>query len=149
MSYLTYIIPDFFHRDLLSIASDVLSIISFVLTIFVLYDTRKIRAVYKFKGRGPALIKDLSKQASNLSDYLNEFENFIPQIAVEMGRSQAKLKSLEKKLGGPLKVSVKRLIAAIEEVNGENEQEVRRVHIEMIKVIEEVKEHRKDLEWET
>src|SRR3982751_710999 len=105
MSYLTHIIPDFFNRDLLSIASDVLSIISFVLTIFVLYDTRNIRSLYKFKARGPALIKDLGKYASNLTGYLNQYEDFIQQIAEDLGRSRAKLKSLERKLSGQPRIS--------------------------------------------
>lgn len=139
-----------FSRETLSIVGDILGIISFVLTIFVLYDTRKIRSYYRFKGRGPALIKDLSRYSSNISGYLNDFEDFLPQIAEELKRSEAKLKSLEKKLGGQPKASVKRLRKTIIEceVNLGNEQGIRDVYLEMVKVIEEVKDHRKDLDWE-
>src|SRR3954468_22573401 len=91
---------DLFSREALSIVGDILAIISFVLTIFVLYDTRKIRGFYRFKGRGPALIKELTRYSSNISSYLNQFEDFIPQIAEELKRSEAKLKNLEKKLRG-------------------------------------------------
>jgi hypothetical protein len=143
-------IADIFSRETLSVVGDILGIISFVLTIFVLYDTRKIRGFYKFKGRGPALLKDLSRYSSTISRYLNEFEDFLPQIAEELKRSEAKLKSLEKKLSGQPKASVKRLRKIVNEceVKTENEREVRVAYLEMVKVIEEVKEHRKDLDWE-
>lgn len=74
------IVLQLLSREFLSVLADVLSIIGFVLTIFVLYDTRKIRSLYKFKGRGPALIRDLSKLSLTLSTYLNQFEDFLPQI---------------------------------------------------------------------
>jgi hypothetical protein len=100
MNNLTISDINLFSKETLSIVGDVLAIISFVLTIFVLYDTRKIRGFYKFKGRGPALIKELSRYSSKISNYLNAFEDFLPQIAEELKRSEAKLKSLEKKLRG-------------------------------------------------
>ena len=100
MSYLTIAVLVYFKRELLSLAGDILSIISFILTIFVLYDTRKIRSFYKFKARGPVLIKELRKYSLNLSSYLNEYKDSIPQITEELGRTEAKLKSLEKKLTG-------------------------------------------------
>ncbi|HEX8846785.1 MAG TPA: hypothetical protein VF791_19235 [Pyrinomonadaceae bacterium] len=150
MNSLTINDINLFSRESLSVLGDILGIISFVLTVFVLYDTRKIRGYYKFKGRGPALLKDLSKYSLSISRYFNDFENFLPQIAEELKRSEAKLKSLEKKLSGQPKASVKQLRKIIDEceVSTENERGVRAAHLEMVKVIEEVKEHRKDLDWE-
>ena len=61
-----------------------------------------------------------------------------------------KLKSLEEKLSGIPKGSVKLVRSYIDqlEVNAENEERVRRTYVEIIKVIEELKDHQKDLDWE-
>ena len=96
------------------------------------------------------MIKDLVKMTSSLSKYLNDYSNSATQIAQEFGRIEAKLKSIEPKLSGGPKGSVKRLRSFIDqlEVNTENEEQVRRTHVEIIKVVEELKDHQKDLDWE-
>jgi hypothetical protein len=126
------------------------SIASFGLTLWVLLETRKLRALYKLRVRGPLLIKDLHKMTSTLSSYLNDYSNSIAQIDQELGKIGVKLKSLEVKLGGAPKRSVKLVRSYIDQydVNIENEAQVRRTYVEIIKVIEELKDHQKDLDWE-
>lgn len=97
----------FFSWETFSRIASVLSIASFALTIWVLLETRKLRSLYKLRVRGPLLIKDLHKMASNLSSYLNDYSNSITQIAQEVGKIAVKLKSLEAKLSGDPKNSVK------------------------------------------
>jgi hypothetical protein len=87
--------------------ASVFSIASFGLTIWVLFETRQLRSLYKLRVRGPLLIKDLNKMASNLFGYLNDYSNSIMQIAQELGKIGVKLKSLEVKLRGEPKNSVK------------------------------------------
>ena len=60
------------------------------------------------------------------------------------------MKSLELKLSGPPKTSVKLVRSYIDqcEVNTENERQVRSTYVEIIKVIEELKDHQKDLDSE-
>jgi len=58
-------------RESLYLVGSVVSIASFILSIFVYVNVRKLRNVYKLRARGPALIKDLSKAASNLSKFMN------------------------------------------------------------------------------
>ena len=96
------------------------------------------------------MIKDLHKMASNLSGYLNDYSDSTMQIAAELGKIGSKLKSLQAKLSGDPKNAVKRVRGYIDqcEVKPENEEQVRRVHIEIIKVIEELKDYQKDLDWE-
>ncbi len=86
----------------------------------------------------------------NLADYINDYSNSITQIAQEFGRVEIKLKSLQAKLRGGPKNSVKLVRSLIDQciVNIENEQQVRRVCREIAKVLEELKDHQKDLEWE-
>ena len=100
--------------------------------------------------RGPSLIRDLSKAASNLSKFMNDFDEFIPQVSQELGKAGVKLNSLKRKLTGDPKKSVKRVILYIDQckVNVQNEEQVRLVYVEILKVIEELKDYQKDLDWE-
>jgi hypothetical protein len=81
---------------------------------------------------------------------MNEYGEFIPQIAEELGRVFVKLHSLKRKLSGTPRRSVKRVLAYIDqcEVSVQNEEQVRRTYIEIVKVIEELKDNQKDLDWE-
>jgi predicted nucleic acid-binding Zn-ribbon protein len=150
MQRLLFSLESLLSWENLSRISSVISIASLGLTLWVLLETRKLRTLYKLRGRGPSLIKDLAKMASGLSKYLNDYSNSLSQIAQELGKIESKLKSLEPKLSGSPKGSVKLLRSSIDQldVKTENEEQVRRTYIEVIKVIEELKDHQKDLNWE-
>jgi hypothetical protein len=147
---LTRIIQNLLSRETFFVVGNLFSIASFVLTIFVLLNVRKLRNVYKLKARGPSLIKDLSKSASNLSSFMNEYNAFIPQVTEELGRVAVKLRSLKRKLSGSPKRSVKQVLTYIDrcEVSAQNEEQVRHTYVEIVKVIEELKDNQKDLDWE-
>ena len=123
------------------------SILSLAVSIFVLYDVRKIKNSFKIRVRGPAVIKELQAYSFSVNRYLNQFEDFVPQIAEEFGKAQAKLKYLEKSLPVTQKRSIRALRRSIEkcEVLVENRKGVHRVYVEMTKVLEELKDHQKDL----
>ena len=150
MSGLSSIIKELFTRENFYIVGNIFSIASFILSIFVLWNIRKLRNAYKLRARGPALIKDLSKAASNLSKFMNEYAESLPQVSEEIGRVGVKLRSLKGKLGGSPKRSVKRVLSYVDqcEVTVQNEEQVRLVYGELLKVIEELKDNQKDLDWE-
>lgn len=137
-------------RETFYIIGNMFSIASFILSIFVLWNIRKLRNAYRLRARGPSLIRDLSKASSNLSKFMNEFDDFIPQVSEELGRVGVKLRSLKRKLNGPPKRSVKRVLSYVDqcEVSVQNEEQVRLVYGEILKVIEELKDNQKDLDWE-
>src|SRR5262245_37030306 len=141
---------NFLTLQAISLIADILSIAGFVVPVWVLLETRKLKSLYKLKVRGPSLIKDLHKMVLNLDDYINNYSNSLTQIAQELGRVEIKLKSLQTKLRGDPKSSVKLVRSLIDqcEVNVENKERVVRVHREIIKVLEELKDHQKDLDWE-
>jgi len=87
MDDLTSAIQKVLSRETFFFVGNLLSIVSFVLTIFVLLNVRKLRNVYKLKARGPSLIKDLSKSASNISSLLNEYNDFLPRWPKEIGQT--------------------------------------------------------------
>lgn len=150
MTGLLNLIEGLFSWESISRIASIFSIVSLLVTVRILFETRKLRSLYKLRVRGPVLIKDLHKMASNLSDYLNDYSDSTMQIAEELGKIGSKLKSLQTKLSGDPKNAVKRVRIFIDqcEVKLENEEQVRRVHIEIIKVIEELKDYQKDLDWE-
>ena len=150
MTSLSDIIQSFLTRENFFVIGNLFSIASFILSIVVLWNIRKLRNAYKLRVRGPSLIRELQKSKSSLTTYLNEFSDAIPQIAAELGRVSVKLKSLERKLRRDPKRAVRRVRLLIDqcEVKAQNEERVRSTHIEIIKIIEELKEHQKDLDWE-
>jgi hypothetical protein len=81
---------------------------------------------------------------------MNDFDEFIPQVSQELGKVNVKLKSLKRKLTGDPKKSVRRGLLYIDqcEVSVQNEEQVRLVYVEVLKVIEELKDYQKDLDWE-
>lgn len=139
MEHLTSAIQTLLNRENFFVIGNLFSIASFILTIVVLLNVRKLRNVYKLRARGPSLIKDLSKSVSNLSSFMNEYSEFIPQISEELGKVVVRLHSLKRKLSGSPRRSVMQVLAYIDqcEVNAQNEEQVRRTYIEIVKVIEE------------
>lgn len=123
------------------------SIISLAVSLFVLADVRKIKNAFRLRVRGPIVIRELGKCSSNIANYMDRFDGFLPQIASEFARAQAKLKYLQSNLPAGPRTSVKKLRKLIEkcEVTVENEEGVRRVYREMNRVLEEVSDHQKDL----
>jgi hypothetical protein len=95
-------------------------------------------------------LRELRVCSQNISQFLNEYEAFVPQIAEELGRSEAKLKSLERKLSGSARTSAKLLRRRISECRVElgDENKIREIYIEMITVIEEIRNYKRDLDWE-
>src|SRR6266850_6508322 len=130
-----------------SIIGTITSIISLAVSIWVLSELRDIRNVSKLRVRGPGIIKELGQCASNLSGLLDEFEDTLPQINDEIATATAKLKYLRKSLPSDTKASVKRLLKSIEkcEITLDNKDAIRRIYVEMNQVLEEVKDHQKDI----
>ena len=102
------------------------------------------------KGSRPRSHQRTSKDCLKSRFLLDNYSTSITQIDQELGKVEIKLKSLEAKLIGAQKNSVKWVRSSIDqcEVNIENEQRVRRVCRQVVKVLEELKDHQKDLDWE-
>lgn len=106
--------------------------------------------LFRFRARAPLLIKELSRAGSNLNRFLNEYDDSLPQVKEEMTRAAVKLRSLRRNVNREQRRSIKRVLRYIDrcEVSVQNEDNVRVVYIEIIKVIEELKDYQKDLKWE-
>jgi hypothetical protein len=144
------VLNSLFKLETFFIIGNLFSIASFIISVFVLWNIRKLRKTYGLRARGPALIRDLSRSASNLSKFLNQYDDFLPQVTEELARAAAKLRSLRRKLGGDQRTLVKNVLIRIDqcEVTVQNEEQVRLVYVEIVKVVEELKDYQKDLDWE-
>ena len=130
-----------------SIIGTIVSIISLAVSIWVLSEVRDIRNASRMRVRGPGIIRELGRCSSNLSSFLDEFEDSLPQINDEFAKARAKLKYLRKSWPSDIKTSVRRLLKSIEkcEITVNNKDGIRRVYVEMNQVLEEVKDHQKDI----
>lgn len=81
---------------------------------------------------------------------MNEYEDSLSQVREEMTRAAVKLHSIKRNVTRNQRKSIKRVLSYIDhcDVSVQNEERVRVVYIEIIKVIEELKDYKKDLEWE-
>ena len=74
------------------------SLISLAVSIFVLIEVRRLKNSFTLRVRGPIIIKELAKYSSNISGYLDQFDDFLTQIDAEFGKADTKLKYLQKRL---------------------------------------------------
>jgi|ERR1700686_239312 len=133
------------------------SILSLMLTAFVLFELRRIKSFYLFKARVPDLVGRLSQHSSNLSNYLGDFDNSLPQIVKELAISEAVMTSLTKKLGGDPRKSVQALLESthrfrtrytnINHLQREKES-LRGIYVDMAKVVEDLKQLEEDTKFE-
>lgn len=134
----------------LSEVADWISIVSFVLTIWIAVGVRKIQRRYLFVARVPNLTKDITKLASTISEQLGDFEKAKDASDVTLASMEPLLNSLKKKLDRQGKASVERVLKTIGEYqNGKRNQEsLRQVYIETQRLIAEVAEITADSKWE-
>jgi len=126
------------------------SIISLVLTVIVFFNLRSIKRFYVFKARAPELLNKLIKQASNISSYQSDFLDSRHEIDLEIVQIEINLKSLEKKLPGSLKSSVKRVLKQLKRYDNQDNKpdSLWQFYIDLQKLIAEIHEFQSDLNWE-
>jgi hypothetical protein len=95
-------------------------------------------------------VRALSKHASVLIEYANDFENSRQQIGIELARSEVRLRSMQRRVRGEPKKAGIRLRATIKhfEQDPNNKEKFYSVYREMQGVVEEVKELRDELNLE-
>ena len=129
---------------------NVSSVVSLLLTIWVLIGVRSIRRNYTFTARAPELAKELSKRTSKISDYRNDFDHNLLEIDQELVRVRVTLKSLEKKVNRSSKSSITEAINKIGSYNSgvKNKDGLFEVYLALVNVVGELEELQKDRIWE-
>lgn len=138
------------YRQILSDLGSYASLISLALTAYIAWSLRNIKNNYIFRIKAPQFVKTLTKRASTLIEYANDFQNFKQEIGDELALIDVKLKGIQGRMRGESKKAVKDLRARIREYEREpdNEAKFRLTYRGMQRVIEEVKEYQEYLDLE-
>ena len=140
----------------LNYIGSVASIISFLISIYVLVELRQIRQYFLFRVRIPSLLKTLQLYASGMSRGLNNFEESRQEIETMLARCESTLRSLSPKLSGAEKRAANRLANSIRSCRQSSWWHVKKVfdreqawsvYIGLQGVIESIKNLAEDAEW--
>lgn len=133
-----------------SVLVNVSSVVSFLLTIWVLINVRNIKRNYTFTARAPELVKELSKRTSNILNYRSDFNHNLLEIDRELVRVLVTLDSLEKKVNRSFRKSIVEAKRTIRNYSLSNKDKdgLFGVYLTLVRVVSEIEELQKDRTWE-
>ncbi len=118
------------------------------LSFFFKWLLRKIRSYYTFAARAPQLVEKLERHSSNIANYLNDFDAFLPQIQKELAGAEVALNSLKGKLSRQSRQSVILVLKKIRAYEkSKNRDGLYDIYVGMLKIEQEIKEIQEDLKW--
>jgi len=136
----------------LSDIGSIASILSFIIALIIFFNVKKIKNFYIFKVRVPDLNKKFENVVSNISNFLNDYENTTNSIDEETAKCEVVLKSLKKKLPRSLKKSIKNVIERLNNYQNrpyqKTEGNLREIYVNALKILEEIKYIQEDIKWE-
>lgn len=140
----------FLNKDIFVGIANLLSIVGFIITLYVFFAVRGIKKFYQFKARVPDLNKKLRAHSSELSNCLNDFDGSSPKIEEELALVEITLKSIKRKTDGDIKQSISNALKQIRNYPSVNEKqhELRSIYVHLIQIVEEITDRRKDQQWE-
>lgn len=143
------------------------SLLSLLLTGFVLWNLRRIKKHYIFTARSPDLIERLRKHASQISTYLNDPEGFESETSVELARMEATLLSLQRVMARPHKWPIRDLLETVRsnelsstrrrnsyykyllKIREKNKDSTLRiVYLETVKLVEQLDDIQEEQRWD-
>lgn len=99
--------------EILEIISAIVAITSLIISLYIKSDVTKLKTSYIFDKRIKDHLKELTQMASNLSIFLNDYDNNRDLIKTEIGRCQSELEDLKWKIGFRQNLKIRRLIIFI------------------------------------
>lgn len=100
-------------QSLLSTVADVLSIIGFIVGLFVFYNVRAIRRSFILKARIPEAAQELKRLTSDLSKQMGQWPQQSTQVHATLERLSAILSNLLPKLAGDERKRVSKLLRSL------------------------------------
>ncbi len=95
--------------EIVDVVASLSSVVALILTLFILYQTFKLRNRYLFLIRTPQLLTQLEEHNSNISKYLNAVSVYQQELRIELTKCQKNLKNLKPKLDRSTRKSLKAL----------------------------------------
>jgi hypothetical protein len=138
-------------RDLFSDAASVASILGFLITVWVAWTIRTIKAHFFAKARLPEYQKKLEKSASALSAMLGQAVSGLPEMQAELSRLCAHAKSAHRACPRSLKADLKELIQMVEGHSRLEDtrrmQNLRDIYAKALTCATALRNHVEDSEW--
>ena len=95
--------------EIVDVVTSLSSVVALILTLFILYQTFKLRNRYLFLIRTPQLVTQLEEHRSNISKYLGALSVYQQELKIELTECQKNLKNLKPKLDRSTRKSLKAL----------------------------------------
>lgn len=129
---------------------NVLSVLGFGVTIYVMFGVRQIKNNYTSRIRVPELRVKLGEYISNIGDFLNDYANNTNQIAPQLEQTESVLKAIKKRLG---RVEAKKIQEVLVLMNNlqinltGQEDQVRNIYNRLHGVNAELEQWENDMKW--
>jgi len=163
-------ITTFFTSKEITAFATIITILSFFMTLYVMFAVKKIRRFYIFNARVPEIIKRLTDITSKISIQLNSFDGIDRALNEILVNAEVELSSLSRKVDGSLKKQASLLAKEIRILSGRNnwkdriqipslsnndnkairtpEESVQNIYLSLYKLIAECKTRHEDARWE-
>lgn len=128
---------------------NVLSMLGFVITIYVMFGVRQIKGHYTSRIRVPELKSQLINLASQLGALLNDYQNNKNQIEIEMARIEPVLRAIKKRLGWTErdKVNEALKILVVQQNHATSEDQIRIIYNLLHGINAELEQWENDKRW--
>ena len=124
------------------------SILSLLISAIVFLRLRSIYKSFLLQARFPALRKKIAAHRTSLSKLLNDFPSTRLEVAAEIQRCLANLKSLRSKLSRSAKKNVREIIKSIERaISAKDKQYFDDVYLGLVQLEEELENLSEDNKW--
>ncbi len=124
------------------------SIISLMVTIWILGSIRRISREFLLRARIPQILRSLQKNASELSKLLKDVNNVDREVVTRLSLCEAVLKDLRGKIKRDLRRSSVRLLSKIKAKKGNlSPDDAWDIYNDLQALIESLKYFREDIKW--
>ncbi len=127
------------------------SILGLVLTILLLTKVGRISRRFLFQARFPALKKKVASHRSTLSTLLNTYPDSSTDLAIELQKCHATLKSLKRKIGLAQRSNISSLLKQIKRLPPPSappqKDAIYQVYLDLVLLEEELQNLSEDIKW--
>lgn len=130
------------------IIGNIASIIGAVISLWVLWDVKRLRAHFLFRTRIPDLLKSLKKHVNTLSESLRNYEENQRDIETVLPVCESTLKNLKAKVHGDARQTTKTLLEKIRRrTKPTSKDEAWEIYDELQALLEALNHLWKDKKW--
>jgi hypothetical protein len=129
---------------------NVLSVLGFGVTIYVMFGVRQIKNNYTSRIRVPELRLKLGEHISNIGGFLNDYANNTNQIAPQLEQTESVLKAIKKRLGRVEAKKIQEVLVLMNNLQSNlkgQEEPVRNIYNRLHGVNAELEQWENDMKW--